>query len=182
MILGSVARRYARALLELAVEGGIAEQVSSDLRDFIQTLEDQPELQRTLLNPGFSNEARRKVLDALLPRAAYQQITNNFLRLLVDKGRIDHLTAVGREYQRLNDEQLGRVRAEVQSAVPLPAADLQKLEDHLRRITGKEVLITHRVDPELIGGMVTHVSGLVFDGSLRTQLEQLRQRLLRDTA
>lgn len=182
MILGSVARRYARALLELAVEGGIAEQVEADLRDFIQTLEDQPELQRALFNPGFSNRARRQVLDALLPRASYQQITGNFLRLLVDKSRIDHLVAVDREFQRLNDERKGRVRAEVLSAVPLPAADLKKLEDHLRRITGKDVLITHRVAPELIGGMVTHVSGLVFDGSLRTQLEQLRQRLLRDTA
>jgi F-type H+-transporting ATPase subunit delta len=181
MITGSVARRYARALLELAVEGGIAGQVEADLHDFVQLLEDQAELGAALLNPGISSVARRNVVESLLPRSGYQQITCNFLRLLVDKGRLDHLLAIEREYRGLNDEQLGRVRAEVRSAVALPDGDLQRLNDHLGRITGKQVLMTHRVEPELIGGMVTAVGGLVFDGSLRTQLDHLRDRLLRDT-
>ncbi len=181
MITGSVARRYARALLELAIEGGIAAQVEADLRDFIQTLEDQGELGSALLNPGISTEARRNVVDELLPRSGYQTITRNFLRLLVDKNRIDHLVAIVREYRDLNDDHEGRVRAEVRSAVELPAADLGRLEQHLARITGKQVVMTHRVEPELIGGMVTAVGGLVFDGSLRAQLNQLRDRLLRDT-
>ncbi|MDP7113238.1 MAG: ATP synthase F1 subunit delta [Myxococcota bacterium] len=181
MITGSVARRYARALFELAVEGDISGQVEADLRDFVQTLEDQPELGSALLNPAISTGVRRNVVDSLLPRSGYQQITRNFLRLLVDKNRIDHLAAIVREYRGLSDEQQGRVRAEVRSAVALPDADLKRLTDQLGRITGKQVLMSHRVEPGLIGGMVTAVGGLVFDGSLRTQLDHLRDRLLRDT-
>ncbi len=182
MILGSVARRYARAMLELATEDDRAERIGEDLADFLATVEAHPELQRTLLNPGFTKHQRRELVRELLSRASYQTTTKNFLLLLVDKGRIDHLGAIVREYRAQVDRQLGRVRATVRSAAPLEQADL----DHIRRLleqrTGQTVLLDHEVDPALIGGLVTKVGGMVFDGSIKTQLGRIHERLSREMA
>ncbi len=182
MIVGSVARRYARAMLELATERGIADQVGADLASFVALLEREPALERTLLNPGFSRTQRRALLDELLRRASFDTIAENFLRLLIDKNRIDHLPMIVLQYGDLHDEQVGRIRAQVRAAVELQPRDVERLRDLLQRVTGKTVILEQQVDPTLIGGMVTKVGGLVFDGSLRTQLANMRQRLVQDTA
>jgi len=182
MITGSVARRYARAMLELATEDGLAEKVGADLTDFQATVHGSPELERTLVNPGFERQQRREVVRALLERGGYQEVTRNFLLLLVDKGRIDHLAAIVREYGALLDRQLGRTRATVRCAAPLAEKDLEQLREMLEKVTGKTVLLDHEVDPALIGGIVTKVGGMVFDGSLKTQLGRLHERLSREMA
>jgi len=182
MILGSIARRYARALLELATEDDLAEKVGADIGDFVATVERLPELQRTLLNPGITKGQRSQLVRTLLERVSYQQITRNFLLLLVDKGRIDHLSAMVREYGALLDAQVGRTRATVRSAAPLQDQDLAQLRGLLEKMTGKTVLLEHEVDPGLIGGVVTKVGGLVFDGSLKTQLGRIHERLSREMA
>jgi len=181
MISGSVARRYARAMLELATEAGIAEKVGDDLQAFVGLIEENQDLGWTLFNPGFAKAQRRGLLDALLPKCSFDRVTENFLRLLIDKSRIDHLPAIVREYGDLNDVQLGRVRAVVRSSIPIQSSDVSRLKDLLEKVTSKQVLLEQQVDPSLIGGMVTQVGGLVFDGSIRTQLSKMRQRLITET-
>ena len=178
MITGSIARRYARALFELALEADRTDKVEQDLVGFVAGVHQVPEVWRTLTNPGFSRGERREVLDRLLPHFSLETITCNFLRLLIDKGRVDHLDAIAREYRGLNDVHQRRVRAKVRSAMALQDADLSRLKDLLQQVTGHTVLLEHRVDDDLIGGMVTEVGGLVFDGSLRTQLRRIRERLV----
>ncbi len=178
MIAGSVARRYARALFALALEDGTAAQVGQDLEQFTAGL-DEADVWRSLTNPGVTKEQRRQLLDALLIRAGLQASTNNFLRLLIDNGRLEHLPAIAREYRGLNDDHLGRIRATVRSAVALEAGEVDRLQGLLQDVSGKTVMLEHRVDPDLIGGMVTEVGGLMFDGSLRTQLQRIRERLVR---
>jgi len=178
MITGSVARRYARALFELALEADRTDKVERDLEGFVAGIHKVPELWRSLTNPGFSRDERREVLDRLLPHFSLETTTSNFLRLLIDKGRVDHLDAISREYRGLNDIHQLRVRAKVRSAMALEDTELTRLTDLLQQVTGRTVLLEHRVDDNLIGGMVTEVGGLVFDGSLRTQLRRIRERLV----
>jgi F-type H+-transporting ATPase subunit delta len=178
MIAGSVARRYARALFELALEEGNSEKVGEDVAEFTAALAESAEVWRTLTNPGLTRPERRDLLDQLLTRAGLQVSTNNFMRLLIDNGRLDHVPAIAREYRDLNDAHLGRIRATVRSAVELDSAEIDRLRGLLQDVSGKTVMLEHRVEPDLIGGMVTEVGGLMFDGSLRTQLRRIRERLV----
>jgi len=168
-------------MLELATEANIAEKVGDDLQAFVSLIEENRDLGRTLFNPGFAKAQRRGLLDALLPKCSFDRVTENFLRLLIDKSRIDHLPAIVREYRDLNDVQLGRIRALVRSSVPIMPADVLQLQGLLEKVTAKQVLLEQQVDPSLIGGMVTQVGGLVFDGSIRMQLTKMRQRLITET-
>ena len=178
MILGSVARRYARALFELALESSDTDKVVEDLQDFTTELVAATDVWRMLTNPGFTKPQRRELLDQLLQRAPMGRESENFLRLLIDKGRLDHLPAIARELRNLDDQHQWRIRATVRSAVPLDAGDLTRLTGMLEQVTGKTVLMNQSVDTDLIGGMVTEVGGLMFDGSLRTQLRRMRERLV----
>jgi F-type H+-transporting ATPase subunit delta len=182
MITGSVARRYARALFELALEADRTDKIERDLEGFVEGIHQVPEVWRSLTNPGFSRGERREVLDKMLPHFSLEKTTSNFLRLLIDKGRVDHLDAISREYRALNDIHQRRVRAKVRSAMALEDAELTRLKNLLQQVTGRTVLLEHRVDDNLIGGMVTEVGGLVFDGSLRTQLRRIRERLVLENA
>jgi F-type H+-transporting ATPase subunit delta len=103
----------------------------------------------------------------------------NFYALLIDQRRLVDLPAIREEYARLADEAAGRTRAEVVSASPLSDAQRERLRRALASRTGKQVELSERVDPSLVGGAIATVSGLVFDGSLRTQLDQLRSALMR---
>ncbi len=178
MITGSIARRYARALFELAQEADRTDKVEQDLEGFVEGIHLVPEVWRSLTNPGFSRDERRQLIDKLLPHFSLEQTTANFLRLLIDKGRIDHLEAIAREFRGLNDEHQKRVRARVRSAVALNESDLSRLQALLQQVTGRTVLLQHEVDEDLIGGMVTEVGGLLFDGSVRTQLRRIKERLV----
>jgi len=182
MILGSVARRYARAMFDLALESGDPEKVVDDLQAFVDELVAATDVWRMLINPGLTRLQRRELLDQLLQRGAMDRDSSNFLRLLIDKGRVDHLPAIARELQNLDDEHRGRIRATVRSAAPLAGGDVERLQGMLERVTGRTVLMNQSVDPDLIGGMVTEVGGLMFDGSLRTQLRRMRERLVLENA
>ncbi len=178
MIEASIARRYSQALLELAGETSRAERVGDELADFSAMLEREPLVREVLVNPGFTKDERKSLLSALLERSGYIAVTRDFLLLLVDKSRIAAYAPIAREYSLGLDAMVGRVRAEVRSAVPLDGDTLTRLKGHLASVTGKEVVLNVLVDPSLIGGMVTQVGSMVFDGSVRTQLENLRYRLL----
>ncbi|MCK6529610.1 ATP synthase F1 subunit delta [Myxococcota bacterium] len=180
MIEGSIARRYAQAVLDLARDEGIAERVGSELDDFVATLERVPVIREVIVHPGFGKDERKALLHAVLERSGYARITRDFLLLLVDKSRIGAYGEIARAYARGLDEAMGRVHATVRSAGPLDAGTLARLRQHLERVTGKTVVLESQVDPSLIGGLVTQVGSLVFDGSIRTQLEAMRSRLLRD--
>ena len=103
----------------------------------------------------------------------------NFLRLLVDRRRLIDFDAICDEFERLADEAAGRVQAEVVPATPLREEQRERLRRALAARTGKQVELAERVDPALLGGAVASVAGLVFDGSLRTQLAQLHGSLTR---
>jgi F-type H+-transporting ATPase subunit delta len=175
---GSVARRYAKALFELGVQKGSFEALGQELETLAALYADSRELRQTLENPVFTLTQKRGIVEAVLPRVAPNPLLRNFALLLVERGRIDTLPMIARAYQELTDRQLGRVRAVVTSAKPLDMMTETEIQRALERRTGKKVLMKSEVDPTLIGGVVARVGDLVFDGSLRTKLAAVGNRIL----
>ena len=175
---GSVARRYARALFGIGVDAGKFEALGDELGVLAALWSESDELRQALENPIFRPEQKRAVLQSILPKVAPTPEVQRFVLLLLDRRRIVLLPAIARAYRDLTDAYVGRVRAEVISAEELSAATLDRVRRSLEQRTGKKVLIHSTVDPALIGGVVARVGDLVLDGSLRTQLDDLRTRLL----
>jgi F-type H+-transporting ATPase subunit delta len=175
---GSVARRYARALFGIGVDAGKFEALGREIEDFAALLEQSDELRQALENPVFAPSEKRKVLETLLPRVAPTPEVQRFVLLLLERRRIVLLPAIARAYRDMTDVHLGRVRARVISAEPLAEPVLDRVRRSLEQRTGKQVIVETAVDPELIGGVVARVGDLVLDGSVRTQLEDLRLKLL----
>ncbi len=179
MSTSPVARRYAGALVELANEQDCLEPVSRALEAFGAVVAGSPELTSALNNPGFSRDEMRAVVAKVLERTGTHPVARNFMFLLVDNARVGAFEDILDAFRERYDELTGRVRAEVTSAAALDAATIKTLEDHVRKLTGRQtVVLETKVDPELLGGIVTRVGDLVLDGSIRTQLTELRTRLL----
>jgi F-type H+-transporting ATPase subunit delta len=175
---GSIARRYAKAIFEIAVEKGIFELVGRQLTDLADLWKGSPELSQTLQNPVFTQAHKRAVLQGLLPRIAPARQVQSLALLLLERGRIAALPAIARAYEEMCDEKLARARARVCSAQPLDIASEAEIRKALERRTGKKILMTTEVDKALIGGVVVHVAGMVLDGSVASRLECLKNRLL----
>jgi F-type H+-transporting ATPase subunit delta len=177
LITASVARRYARALLALGLEEGRFEQVGEELEAVLQAIRERRELRVFLENPGYTPAQRLAAVDAAASALRLSPATANFLRLLVERQRGTDLAAIARAYRAMVDQQAGRVRATVTAARPLSDGELERLREAIGRMTGSSIVLESRTDPALIGGVVAQVGTLQLDGSLRTQLERLRDDL-----
>jgi F-type H+-transporting ATPase subunit delta len=177
MIMGSIARRYARALFSLAVEMDRVEPWSDALQALQAVVEGSPDLRDVLSNPVYSKEQRRAIVGQLAGALRLDAEPANLLFLLGDRNRLAYLGSVVEVFRELADRQLGRLRARVTSAVALDGATAQAMADRLSQATRAKVLLDRDVDPALLGGVVAQVGNLVYDGSVRTQLEDLRRTL-----
>lgn len=175
----TTAERYARALVELAAEEGAIEHTSSDVLRVYSLLTDRESpLLSALAHPGFSPEERMAVLNDVLAILNLRVTVANFLRVVLEKGRAGMLPLVLDAYLRLADAQSGRVRAKVTTAMPLSDGLKELVRQALSASVGKEVIITERIDASILGGVIAEVEGRVFDGSVRSRLDALRQELL----
>ena len=177
MIMGSIARRYAKALFGLAVDAGRVEAWATSLLALQQLVDGSPDLQDVLANPVYSKEQRRPIVDKLASALSFDAEPRSLLLLLGDRNRLSYLPAIVQTFRDLADQHLGRVRAKVTSAVALEEASAQAIADKLSQATKATVLLDRAVDPAILGGVVAQVGSLVYDGSVRTQLEDLRQQL-----
>ncbi len=177
MVNVSVARRYARALLEASAPGavvGIADQLSA-LAGLVASNSD---LADVINNPAYSRAQRHGVVEGLIRLLKPESPTlPNFLRLLVDRNRLGMLPDLARLFRDMADERAGRIRGTVVSAVPLDPQSIQQLEQTLSRVVQKQVVLETRVDRAVLGGVSTQVGSVVFDGTLRSQLDDLKRAL-----
>jgi F-type H+-transporting ATPase subunit delta len=173
----TVAKRYARALFEIARDERALERFEEELARVADAVAASRELREVLLNPVFDPEMRRRVLREVAGRLGTSPLVTNFVMILLDKRKLGVLPDIVRVFRALVDQAAGRVEAEVRSATPLDPGTTTRIQDELARWTGKQVRLTTTVDASLIGGAVARVGGLVLDGSIRTQLEELRERL-----
>ena len=181
MIPGSLARRYARALILLAETPMQRESFARGISDVAASV-DVPDgsgstLGGVLDSQRYPLSERHNVLQAVCRRLGVDPTVASFLRYVLDRGRISGVEQIARFYNEMADELAGRLHASVRSARPLPADALAKIKASLERATGKTIILDTTVDPELVGGVVTQVGSVVLDGSVRTQLQNLRTTL-----
>lgn len=174
-----VSRRYAKALLSLGEEDGKYEDYGKDLQGFTRFCIDQQDFFRAVTNQIFPVEDRKNLLEAVLAESPYSDVIKNFLRLLLEKNRLDVVEEITEYYTRLTDELSNVTRAEVITARPLKDEALGDLGKALKGLTSKEVKMDVQEDESLIGGLVVHIGDLVLDGSVKAQLLGLKESLKR---
>jgi F-type H+-transporting ATPase subunit delta len=175
----AAAARYARALLEVVLhERGNPEQVEQELASIAGLIATHPELQRVLTNPAIPVAGKRGVMHELTKRVTLSPPLAKLLVLLADRDRLGLLPDLLDVYRERLMDYLQVVRAEVTTAVPLSQDRAAQLEKRLSELTGRRVTMTAKVDPSLIGGIVTRIGSTVYDGSVATHLETMKQRLM----
>lgn len=179
MVTGSLARRYARAILEIGLANGNLDKIGADLRSLAKAMHDSAELVTALTNPALRRADRRRVLDGLLQRIGAEPQTHNLIYLLLDGERLSSVEAIAREVNAMIEARSGKMSAEVTSARPLDAAQLSQITVALEKLSGKQVAVTKREDPSLLGGVIAKLGDTIYDGSLRTQLRTLRDELIK---
>lgn len=177
-IMASVAGRYASALFELATEAKQVVEVEKGLDQFQAMLDDSADLRRLVTSPAFSANDQTKAIKAIVEKAGIGGLSANFLQLIARNRRLFAVPDMIKSYRALAARARGEVEAEVASAFPLDAKQLEALNDTLRAsVGGKQVKLNTRVDPGLLGGLVVKMGSRMVDSSLRTKLASLKTRL-----
>lgn len=178
MISQTIARRYAQALLALGQEDGNFQKYGKELALFAEAMAG-PELMEALTNPIYPKGVRRGILDSVLAKMGLSKMVENFVGLLQDKARISHTTAINAYYQRLVDEVNNVQRATVTTATKVSDSVKKQVKATLEKMTGKTIILDIVQDPEIIGGVVAKVGDLTLDGSVKTQLRNLKESLVK---
>jgi F-type H+-transporting ATPase subunit delta len=176
MIEGSLSRRYAKALFQLAAAGQKDDAVGAELERFAEVF-GQPELNHVLNNPGFAAHARKNIVSELARALELSPLVTHFLLLLVDHDRLSFFPGIVERYRRLLDEKKGQAEARVVTASPLEDAELKRLAETLGKISGKKIILNQETDATLIGGAVVHLEGKIYDGSVRAQLDKMKKQV-----
>ena len=174
----AVARRYAVALAEVVLTRGEAREVREELAAWDELARANPQLSEVFRHPTIPYEQKRRLLDELIGRARPRPSTANFLRVLLQNHRLGDLSEVSARFAQELDRRSGVVTAQVTTARPLPVDAQEALRARLGELTGSHVRLQFEVDEELIGGVVTRIGSTLYDGSVRGQLQRIRQRMI----
>ena len=174
-----ISRRYAKALLLIGKEDGMIEKYGEELKTVSGLLEREAGLAQMLCNPIYDYLQRKNVLQAVLGKLEVSKVMSSFLLLLFDKGRFGFLSSINEFYQKLADELKGVAHASLVSATELSSEAVEKIRSSLSKLTGKEITLDIDQDPSLIGGIVTKIGDLVLDGSIKTQLLNMKESFKR---
>lgn len=174
-----LSKRYARALFNLGQEDGSFGQYGQELETFTNFCKENPEFGHAISNPIFAVEDRKQILQKVLSQSDFSDLVKNFLNLLLDKDRIGVIDTITENYTRLTDEASNITHAEIITAKPLKDETLEKVVNSLEGLTSKRIKSDVREDPELIGGIVVKIGDLILDGSVKAQLEGLKESFKR---
>jgi len=179
LIRSKVSKRYARALLSLGMEEGRYQEYGKELWAFADFCESHRELNQAISNPAFTLEDRKEILKTVLARSATSETIRNFLNLLLDKNRISALGEISTLYEQLTDEVSNILRAEVVVSRPLAGEAEVRLGKALERMTSKKVKMKVRQDSGILGGVIVKIGDLVVDGSVKAQVQGIKESLKR---
>jgi F-type H+-transporting ATPase subunit delta len=173
----AVARRYAKALADVVLARNEAREVQADLTGWAAMLAANTDLVEVFRNPVLAYEQKHKMLDALIARTHVRPTTANFLQVLLRNHRLTDLAVINEAFARELDERAGVVSAHVTTARPVSHQAQENLRARLTLLTGRNVRLEFAVDEELIGGIVTRIGSTLYDGSVRTRLQQIKQQM-----
>ena len=177
MSTNAIAKRYAKALVQIGSEAGSVDGFNAELSRFSALLTESRELPVIFANPAYGIEAKKEILKDLVAKLSISPMISNLLMLLLERGRISVLPQIAENYGAFADELSGVIRPTLSSGLPLEAGQIEEIRSALAKSTGKKVELKVEVDPSLIGGVVTKIGGKVFDGSVRTQLARIQDIL-----
>jgi F-type H+-transporting ATPase subunit delta len=174
----TLAKRYARAILDVAKERGELDRVEQELHAVAELWSALPELRAILRHPTISRERKRRAVEEAF-RGRVTDLVLRFLIVLIEKGRFGAIEEIARIYDELTDEYQGIARVSVTAWAPLEEAERAALVAKLQKFTDRpKIVLRETVDPEILGGLVVRVGDQVIDGSIRGRLQTLRERLL----
>lgn len=176
--MAAVAGRYARAFAEVAAAHKMdPDKTVQELEQLGVLFSQNHELHNVFLNPAVPHEQKVNLLDAIIKKMDGSRMLRNFLAVLVDHRRIGQLAEIAREFREQLDARMGIADAQVNSARRLSAGEKKTLETQLAGVTGKTIRASYAEDPELLGGAVVRIGSTIYDGSVRGQLEKIRQKI-----
>jgi F-type H+-transporting ATPase subunit delta len=178
MSVATIANRYARALADVSVEKRESNEVAAELKQFATMIEGHTQLHEVFASPVIAPERKRAVLNELLNRFKARQTVQNFLSLLLVNNRLHQLTPMVRALEKELDGRMNIVTAEIITAREINADEQKLLHEKLKAVTGKEVRLQYKTDPDIIGGVVTRIGSKIYDGSIKNQLAQMKERLM----
>jgi len=171
----AVAKRYAKALFEIAQERNVLDQVENELKLVAETIASLPTLKEWLNHPLTEVSEKKELFSTVFSQLS--ELTQNFLFLLTDRRREAIIEPILNEYKRFANEARGVAEAEVISAFPLSEKDKEVLVATFERLVGKKIQINSKVDSDLLGGVIVRIGDRLYDGSLRTKLLRFQERL-----
>jgi F-type H+-transporting ATPase subunit delta len=178
MSVETIARRYASALADVVIKSGETETVKAELKTWDDLINSNINLQKVFSNPAIAHLSKEKVLEDLLAKTKPSRTTANFLRVLLRNSRLANLSEINQTFLKVLEERSGIAAGQVISARPLSESEKSALQAEFAKLTGKQVFFNYQVNENIIGGVITRVGSTIYDNSVRTKLENLRQKLM----
>ena len=177
--MATVVNTYARAFADVVTGSRLdAARTLAETQQMAALVEQSKDLREVWDNPSISADQKRRVLDAIVQRAGISRPVRNFVAVLIDKRRTRFLSEIAMQFARDLNERLGIAQADITTARELSSQERSALESDLSRVTGKTIRANYEQDPKLLGGAIARVGSTVYDGSVKGQLERIRQRLI----
>lgn len=177
MINNALAKRYARALVQLGSEGGLIDLFRNELAIIDRIFSSNGELRAAFADPSLTQVQKKAIMQEIIGKTACSKLVGNFLLLLVDKNRVAFLGQIVQTYEKLADEFSGVIRPVITTAFALEESQLVAIQSALEKKSGKKVVPKMIVDPTLLGGVVTQIGDTAYDNSVKTQLKQIKDIL-----
>ena len=174
----TIARRYANALADVAVKAGSSEEIKGELKSWEDLIFSSDDLSAAFANPSIAHSSKENVLESLIKRSKPSVTTANFLRVLLKNSRLTNLPSINKKLGSELEERNGIVTGSVISARELSDEEKKAFEEGVGQMTGKKVRLGYDIDESLIGGSVTRIGSTVIDGSVRTQLVRLQEKMI----
>ena len=179
MSVETVARRYASALADVVIKTGEADSVKNELKSWNEMMSSNVELYEAFRNPSIPQNNKEKVLESLIQKTNPTPTTANFLRVLLRNSRLTEIGEINKRFASVLDERKGLGTAQITSARELTEAEKADIKANLEKLTNRTINLEYQVDKNIIGGVIARFGSTVYDGSVKTQLEELREKLIK---
>ncbi len=174
----TLAKRYAEALIDIGKEEHRYEQYGEELRKVAAVFGTAPALYKVLLNPMYRIETRKAIVEELAKELTLSAVVVKFLSLLVERRHIRLVEEISKQYSQMEDRLSGRIRVTVEVAKGVEEEMVRAVKEKIEKESGNRVVLSTRQNPSLIGGLIIKIGNTIFDGSIKTQLERMKEKLL----
>ena len=177
-MIRTIAKRYASALVELAEEKRAVAAIKNDMAAFVGAVDAQPAMHKLFTSPVFTPDNKKAVIQELAGTLKMQPTTRRFIEHLAETGRIRYVKDVYEAFLEIIAERQNRAAVRLTTAVSINSGDLADIKKKLEALTGKQVDIDSQVDPSLIGGARARIGSVIYDGTIKNQLNKMRNQLI----